>query len=72
MLNSLQRLDSTAVMAVNNLMVVEVHRADGSLAERHLGPSEEQIKAEHDAGQCGALCGYCYHEAMEWLAKQSA
>lgn len=69
MLNSLQRADSTAVRVVNNLVTVEVRRADRSLAERYLGPSEEQIKAEHDAGQCGSLCGHCRHEAeaMGWL-----
>ena len=55
---------------VENALVAEVYRADGSLAERYLGPSEKQLKHEHDTGQCGAMCGYCYHEAAEWLASQ--
>lgn len=65
---SVQMVNSTALMVVKNLMVVEVRRADGSLAERHLGSSAEQIAAEHHAGRCGAFCGYCYQEAMTWAA----
>lgn len=56
-----------ALLAVNNVMVVEVCRADGSIIERYLGPSEEQLKYEHDVGQCDAFCGYCYQEAVEYL-----
>lgn len=56
------------LLIVGNRMIVEVRRADGSLAERYLGPSDEQIKFEHEAGRCGAFCGHCYHEAMKWLA----
>jgi hypothetical protein len=63
---------STQVAVVNNGSIVEVRRADGSLAERYLGDSAEQIKFEHDAGRCGALCSHCYQEAMEWLASQPA
>lgn len=56
------------LLVVNNLMVVEVRRADGSIVERYSGPSEGQLKYEHDAGLCGAFCGHCYHEATEWKA----
>jgi hypothetical protein len=56
------------LLVVNNVMVVEVRRAAGSIVERYAGPSEEQMKYEHDVGKCGAMCGYCYHEAAEWLA----
>ena len=63
---------SNAVLAVNNVMVVTVRRADGSIVERYAGPSDAQLKYEHDAGKCGAMCGYCYHEACEWLAANEA
>ena len=55
------------LLAVDNVVIVEVRRADGSVVERYLGPSEDQLKYEHDAGRCGAFCGYCYHEAAEYL-----
>lgn len=54
------------LLVVNNALVVEVRRENGSLVERYLGPSEEQLKYEHDTGRCGAFCGYCYHEATMW------
>ena len=65
---ALDRSDSKALLVVNNQMIVEMRHPDGSLSERYAGPSVEQIKAEHGAGRCGAFCGHCYHEAMEWLA----
>lgn len=56
------------LLAVNNTLIVEVRRADGSIVERYLGPSEEQLKYEHDEGRCDVFCGYCYHEAAKYLA----
>lgn len=54
---------SKALAVVQNMAHIEVRRGDGSLVERYLRPSEEQLKAAHEAGACGAWCGYCYHDA---------
>ena len=55
------------IMCVDNHMVVELYYADGSVAERYLGPSLEQIKHVHEHGQCDMYCPICYEQAMRLL-----
>lgn len=31
------------------------------------GPTQRQLRKIHKAGKCGAMCGYCYHEATARL-----
>lgn len=54
-------------VVVEPVLVVEVRRADGSVAERYFGPSEAQLKYEHDMGRCNSFCGYCYKAVCDIL-----
>jgi hypothetical protein len=61
------RSASKALLCVENFIMIEQLHADGTVADRYKGPSDIQLKAEHEAGKCGAFCGYCYDEAMAYL-----
>ena len=56
---------STAIVRIENKLQIDVRRQDGSLVERYLGPSQEQLQYEHQRGDCGAFCGYCMFEAEQ-------
>lgn len=48
--------------------MVEFTDASGNILETIYGPSQEELKQEHDEGRCGAFCGYCYHAACVYHA----
>lgn len=55
---------SDAVLATNEgRLEVKSFNADGVCIEHFIGPSQQELKAAHDAGECDAWCGYCYGEA---------
>lgn len=45
-------------------MIIEFHHANGTI-DIHKGPSQAELKTEHDAGACDAWCAYCYDEACQ-------
>ena len=44
-------------------LIVEVFDDNGVCVERYVGPSNAELKAAHDSGECDAWCAHCYTEA---------
>lgn len=57
----------TFLLVVDNKLSIKVMRGDGSVVESYHGPSEAQLKWDHEQIRCGAFCGYCFEAACkEW------
>lgn len=61
---------SKELRVVRNLLSLEIQRANGSVVEAYLGPSEEQLEYMHKIGKCDWTCSYCIDEAEQLLEKE--